>query len=203
MFGANRWMSILLVVIIGSVLPAGCTWMEDNPKAVGGTAIGAVTGAAAGGLITGRKGAVWGSVLGALAGGAIGAYLDHQDKGEDSTKRAYNYDPAQGIQVKLEDIDVRPDQPEAGETVNLKATYAVMTPQSEMTVKVTEKRVILYQNKVAMEAESEIDRKSGTFTSTVPLTLPRTAEPGVYTVQINIRAGTESSSTLSESFTIK
>jgi outer membrane protein OmpA-like peptidoglycan-associated protein len=65
---------------------AGCSVIEQNPRAAKGTVIGAATGAgtgaAIGGIVGGGKGAgkgaAIGAVVGAIGGGAIGAYMDRQ-----------------------------------------------------------------------------------------------------------------------------
>jgi len=67
---------------------AGCSFIEENPRAAKGTVIGGATGAAAGaaiGAIAGGgkgagTGAAIGAVVGALGGGLIGSYMDKQAK---------------------------------------------------------------------------------------------------------------------------
>ncbi len=66
---------------------AGCAWIEEQTGLGQKTQIGAVGGAAAGGLLAAAVGAsplglAAGVLLGGLAGGAVGSYLDNQDKEE-------------------------------------------------------------------------------------------------------------------------
>ncbi len=78
----------LLLVGLVSVSLIGCSAMQENPRAVKGTVIGAGGGAAAGaaiGAIVGGgrgagQGAAIGAVVGALGGGLIGSYMDQQAK---------------------------------------------------------------------------------------------------------------------------
>jgi outer membrane protein OmpA-like peptidoglycan-associated protein len=60
---------------------AGCT-TTGNENLLGGTAVGALGGAAIGAAVSDNpgEGALIGAGIGALAGGAIGAYMDEQER---------------------------------------------------------------------------------------------------------------------------
>lgn len=81
----GRLMATGLALVLSSSL-AGCSAIEQNPRAAKGTVIGAATGAgtgaAIGGIVGGGKGAgkgaAIGAVVGAIGGGLIGSYLDQQ-----------------------------------------------------------------------------------------------------------------------------
>ncbi|OFV87020.1 MAG: hypothetical protein A3J75_07335 [Acidobacteria bacterium RBG_16_68_9] len=74
------------LVVVTALSLAGCSAVQENPRAAKGTVIGAATGAGAGaaiGAIVGGgkgagKGAAIGAVVGALGGGTIGHYMDRQ-----------------------------------------------------------------------------------------------------------------------------
>ena len=60
----------------------GCQGVEEHPNTVGGAAIGALVGAAAGTLVGGddRRNALIGAGIGLLAGAMVGSYLDQQER---------------------------------------------------------------------------------------------------------------------------
>ncbi len=109
-----------LALAAAVAVAAGCATVEQNPK----TAIGALGGAAVGGLIAGAAGgnpaAVAASVIGgALIGGLVGSLLDERDKRlhAEAAQRALETAPS-GTSVQWRN----PDNGHAG-TVTPAKTY--------------------------------------------------------------------------------
>ncbi len=166
----------------------GCAWMKEHRKIVTGAGIGAVAGGVIGGLAKGKKGAVYGALAGALAGGLIGAYLEHKDKDAKTTNQTYNYQPSQGIRLELANVAADPATVRAGGETYLQATYAVMAPDPNQQLAVTETRVIVLGGQKVAELKSEVKRIPGTYTSQVPITLKPDAPRGRYELQVSIAA---------------
>ena len=181
---------LLLVVLIATVGLTGCETMQENPKTSIGAGVGAAGGAVLGGLIgRGTTGVVVGGLLGGLAGGVIGQYLDRQDRTRAQAARDTGYAPVQGDLVRVDKVEVSPAQVRLGGTANLVATYTVLTPQAENSVKVQETREVRHNGALVANPTTEFTRQGGTFTSAVPITLPRTATVGTYEVTITVAVG--------------
>jgi len=180
------------------ILPlSGC---ESIPEEHRGAAVGAGVGAATGtvgGAVLGKDtgSAVIGGLLGALVGGAIGHYAYDKDKERDETAQRYGYTPAKGKVIRVERAAVEPAVARPGETVNLNMTYAVLNPTPGATTEVTEVRTITAQNgELVGSPEVRVARTDGTYTSTIPITLPPSTAPGVYriTSKVTAPAGSDS-----------
>ena len=180
----------LLSVLLSLVLLVACASVpEEHKGAATGAGVGAATGAVAGGLIGGgTKGAVIGGLLGGLAGGAIGHYGYDTKRSASDTAKAYNYQPSSGNVVKIEEASATPSTVQPGQPVDLKMTYAVMTPNPGQAINVTETREIRFGNEVVGKPQVNVSRSGGTFTSNVPLTLPSNAQRGTYTVTNTVQA---------------
>jgi hypothetical protein len=185
---------LISVVVVLAVLAAGCEYAETHKKTVTGAGIGAAAGAIGGGLYKGRKGMLVGAVVGALAGGAIGAYLDHRDKTAAETYGDYDYDPTNGTQLSVEAVSADPDVAKPGETVELRATYAVLTPRPDDVVRITETRQVTLNGEKVLDVPHEVLRPAGTFSSTQPLVLPDDAAAGTYEVLVTVQGAGQNSS---------
>lgn len=187
----------LLVFAFGT---AGCASIsretEQNPGASTGAAVGAVGGAIAGSLM-GAHGArtetaIIGGIIGALAGGLIGHYAYDVKRSRAETDRKYNYQPSQGVTLRLEGASVEPRVARPGDQVRLLATYAVMTPSPADKVVVRETREIKFGNELVGKPEVKVTRGGGTYTSKVPLILPQDAKAGKYRVYTTIELANSS-----------
>ena len=177
----------LLIVLAAS---AGCESIRENPKTAIGAGGGAAAGGVAGGLIArNTTGVVVGGLVGALAGGAIGYYLDRQDRTRDQAVSETAYNPAQGNVVKVEQVVARPDPVAVGDTVNIVATYTLLTPKADQTTSVRETREIRHNGALVANPTTEFSRANGTFTSALPITLPAAAGRGAYEVTTTVTAG--------------
>ncbi|MEW5745874.1 MAG: hypothetical protein AB1805_10630 [Nitrospirota bacterium] len=178
----TRVVSIFIVMLFAlSVL--GCQSIPQQHRgAATGAGIGAATGAAAGALL-GSEGAktgsaVIGGLVGALVRGAIGHYTQDVKRDRQTTARQYNYRPASGSVLRIEDAFATPAAVRPGDAVSLNTTYAVLTPNPADTVSVTEARKIRHNGAVIGNPRVTVKRNGSTFTSSVPLMLPPNADRG-------------------------
>ncbi|RJQ44390.1 MAG: glycine zipper 2TM domain-containing protein [Nitrospiraceae bacterium] len=188
--------SVILLLFVVQV--TGCSTMQETVKghegAATGAGVGAVTGAVLGSVIAGSgsrtEGAIIGGLAGALIGGAVGHYAFDQKKTREETAQKYNYQSSSGTMVRLEDASPEPAKVKQGDKVELKATYAVMTPSPETEVSITEMREIKLGDEIVGKPEVSVIRKGGTYTSAVPMFLPADAKKGTYTVLTTIQTAT-------------
>jgi surface antigen len=188
---ATRLMAgCVVALLIATMGLSGCETIQENPKTAIGAGVGVAGGAVLGGLIGhGTTGVVIGGLLGGLAGGAIGQYLDRQDRTRAQAVQATAYDPGQGDVVRVEQVQATPSPVSPGGTVNLVTTYTVLTPQAERSLAVRETREVRHNGVLVANPTTEFSRQGGTYTSAVPITLPRTATAGSYEVTITVAVG--------------
>jgi hypothetical protein len=127
-------------------------------------------------------------LLGALAGGGIGNYIERQDKDRAAAASTVGYQPSQGNVVRLESVQASPSTVRSGETVNLTSTYTILTP-SNQTMAVQESREVRHDGALVANPTINTQRANGTFTSTMPITLPSNAEKGTYDVTTTVAMG--------------
>ncbi len=186
----SRIVSIFIIFVFLAALFSCSSVPQEHKGAATGAGVGAATGAVAGGLIGGGvRGAAIGGLLGALAGGAVGHYGYDTKRSATETAQAYNYQPASGTVLRIENAAASPATVQPGQNVDLKMTYAVLNPSPAQQVNVTETREIRFGNEVVGKPQVNVQRGGGTYTSTVPLTLPATAQKGTYTVISTVQAG--------------
>ena len=186
--------AFLALVLVSFAALSGCATIEDNPRTAIGTGVGAAGGALAGGLISGgATGAVVGGLIGALAGGGIGYYLDHQEKTRAQAVTDTGYTPAQGNVVRVDRVQADPATLQQGGTVNMMTTYTVLTPRAEDRVTVREAREVRRNGVLLANPTNEIARANGTFSSTLPITLPSDGARGTYEVTTTVAIGDRSS----------
>ena len=189
--------SVFLVVTSCASVP------EEHKGAATGAGVGAATGAVLGAVV-GRNvsGAVIGGLLGALVGGAIGHYYVDQKKTRNETASQYGYRSTQGNMLRMEEASVVPQTVSPGGTVEMKMTYAVLTPAETTEVSVIEKREIRHNGELVGNPEVTVTHKGGTYTSSIPLTLPADAKKGLYVVTNTVQSGTLSEQ-LQSAFTVR
>jgi len=201
----NRFLALL--VIVAFVFVSSCQSMPTVPEEHKGAATGAGVGAAAGavlGAVVGKDAtsAVVGGLIGALVGGAIGYYYYDQKRTGTETANKYNYDPSKGPMLKIEDVAVTPQTVSAGGTVDMKMTYAVLTPAADTKLELTEKREIRHDGALVGNPEVRVTRAAGTYTASIPLTLPADAKKGLYLVTYTVKSD-KTSDEIQSSFTVK
>lgn len=196
---------LLMALVIG--LLSGCaTIPQEHQGATTGAGIGAATGALAGAVLAGdgsrTQGALIGGLVGALVGGGIGNYTVDQKRDAADTSSRYSYDSSAGILVRIESTSISPDRVYPGDRVDLKTTYAVLAPQSNIQIAITEIREIRFNGELVGKPEVSTTHIPGTYDSNVPLFLANDAKYGTYQVITTIR--TQNSSDAREtSFTVR
>lgn len=199
---AKGIIACLVVFSLGSC----STIPEEHKGAAAGAGIGAATGALAGAVLAGEgsrtQGALIGGLVGGLLGGVIGNYTVDQKKSAEDTASHYNYQSSAGITIRIESTSVSPVSVKPGEKVDLLCTYAVMAPQANSQVALTETREIRFNNDLVGKPEVTSTRTPGTYSSNVPLFLPADAKSGTYKVITTIRSETSSDSR-EVSFTVR
>ena len=177
----------------------GCASIpEEHKGAATGAGIGAATGAIAGALL-GSKGAktemaVVGGLLGALAGGAIGHYAYDQKRTKEETAQKYNYKPSEGTLIRIEDVSVSPSVAKPGDKVEMKMTYAVLGVATGKELEISEIREIRYQGELYGKPEIQVSRNDGTYSSSIPLTLPTDVKKGKYSIIMTVKSASVSDS---------
>ena len=111
-----------------------------------------------------------------------------QQAREDAVAR-YNYCPTGGCVIRLEDVQIKPVRATGGDTLTLKTTYTLLTPEN-VPIPLTISRELLFGGKSlgrvqAMNAEN----KNGTYVQDIDFTLPADAAVGTYTVVTRVSTG--------------
>jgi outer membrane lipoprotein SlyB len=197
----SKLFAIATILVLTAFVVSCASVPEQHKGAAVGAGAGAATGAVAGAVLGDTRGAVVGGLLGALVGGAIGHYGHDQRSTRAETVQKYNYQPSAGTQVKIEEAAANPQTVSPGQSVDLKMSYAVLTPSQDTQVNVTETREIRMGNEVVGKPQVSVMRTGGTYSSNVPLTLPATAQKGTYTVISTVQAG-GSTDTRQSTFTV-
>jgi hypothetical protein len=181
---------LLLLVLAVSLVASGCETVSEHRTTAIGAGAGAAGGAILGGLISrNTTGIVLGGLLGGLVGGGIGYYLERQDKSRAQAARETGYTPDQGTVIRVDRVQAEPAAVEPGGTVNLAATYTLLTPDATKSQQVRETREVRHNGALVANPTTEFSRLNGTFTSALPITLPGTAAKGAYEVTTTVGVG--------------
>lgn len=178
-------------LVVGGAI--GCASIEEQVKAHPETALGAGIGTAAGmltgGLIFGNAaGTLVGGLLGGLTGGVIGNVVEARARDRATTSQQYRYNPTQGTVLRIEAVEAHPAQIHPGDTINLNVRFALLTPNAQQTVQVSERRQILFNGSTVGDSTLQVQRMGGTWTSSQPLSLPANAAAGSYQVVMTVKA---------------
>jgi hypothetical protein len=152
----------------------------------------------------GTKGAIVGGLLGGLAGGVIGNYVDRRDDAAASASNAPGSStpstpPVSGqpgaatrpdgeTEVRMDRVQMAPAVVPPGGTVNLGATYTVLGPANHW-VAVRETREVRHLGELVANPTTQVSRTNGTYTTSLPITLPATAARGPYEVTTTVALG--------------
>jgi hypothetical protein len=185
-----RRMASLILLIGGVAFLGGCETLErtikNNPNTAAGTGAGGAGGEAIGAPAGGGTGAVVGGLAGVLAGGTVGSVSDRQERTRAATAETMAYSVEKGDLVRIEEVSLNPQSIHPGETVNVNVLYAIITPSGRDPVRVREIRRIYYQGDLVGNPVVDIERLDGTYWSTLPIRLPASAAPGLYTVVVGV-----------------
>ena len=195
---------LCLFLVAGGTL--GCAAIEEQVKAHPETALGAGIGTAAGlltgGLIFGNAaGTLVGGLLGGLTGGVIGNVIEARSYDRAATSQRYNYSSTQGTVLRIEAVEAHPAQIRPGDTINLNVRFAVLAPNVQQTVQVSERRQIFFNGSAVGDSTLQVQRMGGTWTSSQPLTLPANAASGSYRVVMSVN-GDGTGATQETTFTV-
>lgn len=186
----SRGLVVLVALVCIAIISGGCETIErsikGNPNTAVGAGVGGAGGAVVGGLAGATQGAIIGGLAGVLAGGVIGNLLDRQERPREATAMNVAYAQDQGNLVRIEEVGINPPAVRPGETVNVNIRYAIITPQGTAPARVREVRQIFHHGLLVGNPVVEIARLDGTYWSTLPITLPTTAESGRYDVVVGI-----------------
>ena len=183
--------------------------IRDHPQTAAGAGVGAAGGAVVGGLAGGTKGAVIGGLVGALAGGVIGNYVERREATLPQTASTPPSTAGTTVSVpgttvpgantngaavvRVDRVQVQPSLLRPGDTVNLNATYTILSP-SEQLVAVRETREVRLNGELVANPAVEVARQTGTYSSALPITLPANARTGRYEVTTTVVSGDRQSS---------
>lgn len=194
----RRIISVAVIVMFLTGIFGCASIPEEHKGAATGAGVGAATGALAGALLgsSGSKTemAIVGGLLGALAGGAIGHYAYDQKRTKDETAKKYDYKPSEGTMIRIEDVSISPSVAKPGDKVEMKMTYAVLGVATGKELEITETREIRYQGEMYGKPQISVSRSDGTYSSSIPLTLPTDAKKGKYSVIMTVQGPTVSDS---------
>jgi hypothetical protein len=132
--------------------------------------------------------AVLGGLLGGLAGGIVGRALETKNEDYASTARDYDYWRQRETLVRLEDVDADPARAAPKDTVPLVARYALLPSDRERKIKVIERWEISRNGRIVGNPSISTERTGGTWSSAIPLTLPPSADDGVYRARVEVEA---------------
>ncbi len=186
----TRLTAVLLIVVMAFI---GCETVTETARENPGAAVGAGVGGAAGVVLGGStKGRIVGGLLGALVGGAVGHYAYDRRQDRDETAEKYDYTPTSGTKLEIEGASAEPQKVRPGDSVEIKMTYALLSPSEQGQTEITEIREITRDGETVGRLEQVVSQEDGTYTTTVPIQLPEKAEAGTYQVKTTVKAGNES-----------
>jgi hypothetical protein len=152
-----------------------------------GAALGAIIGAAVGDPATGAwAGAATGAVAGLVGGFLYAEHLNRVSRTGPVAAQAHAYSPAQGSLVTIDRVDVVPTRVRPGEQTRVAISYTILTPENA-TLPVTVVREIR-RNDIALAPAYQVRylNNNGSYIDEVPLSIPRDALPGEYTVSTRV-----------------
>lgn len=172
-----------------AALLAGCAGVpvQDNTRKAGAPGPRDNTVPATRELVVWR-GSLTGGLAGALTGGALGRFEDRRDKEPAQTYSEYGYTSRQGDRLSIDFVRVYPAVVAPGETIALNLDYAVLLAAPDTPATVTEVRSILKDGVSVARVSIDVAREAGTWHSTLPVTLPKTAPEGNYQLLVTIEA---------------
>jgi hypothetical protein len=126
-------------------------------------------------------------VTGAIAGFVYGKYQEKVFRDRQAAEAFHNYKPDQGQKVYIEALEVTPKAPVKGESVSLDSTYSVLTGNDEpVPVEITQ-TLIVDKKVCGRQFCSRTEKVSGSYTGTLPMTIPANAPDGKYELVTVVR----------------
>jgi len=196
------------MVVIFMVAMAGCVtesgYYSPERSAGAGALGGAATGAALGAIIGAATGSpATGAWVGAAAGGLVGAvggylYAEHRNseiRSQAAAAQSYNYSPARGNVVAIDNASVTPSAARPGQQVNMGMTYTILTPEGYPVNATLYREVRMGGSTVGQPYQFQVQNANGTFTDSVPYNVPNNR--GTYTVISRVITGVGSAEKVS------
>jgi len=127
-----------------------------------------------------------GGYLGSFAADSFGDYTFEKKKTKEETTKKYKQ--FRGSLIRIENASVVPSRLKAGEKAEIRMTYAVLgaAPRKDFTI--TETRDIRYKGKPFGKPIVYVSRGDGTYSSSIPITLPPDAKKGDYKVVLTVQS---------------
>jgi hypothetical protein len=123
----------------------------------------------------------------AAATAAVGVYIDRQEKDANQTAKTYNYQPDQGVLVKIEDVRVEPAVIVPGKSSKLVMSYAVLDADAGKGIEVTEKRSVMKGSGLFKDiGPKKVTRKPGTYYTEQEVTFPKDLQEGKYALKAEV-----------------
>lgn len=85
--------------------------------------------------------------------------------------------------MRVDEVQAEPAQLRSGGTVNLNATYTILSP-SDQPMTVRETREVRLNGELVANPAVDVVRQTGTYSSALPITLPPNARTGRYEVTV-------------------
>ncbi len=185
----------LVVVLVGCAPQATNTEKGAGYGALTGAGVGALMGQLIGGDTSSTLiGMAVGAAAGAMVGAMIGDYMDRQERNAIETARMYDYQPVQGSMLQLESVRVEPEIITPGQPSKLVMTYAVLEPNANRTIPVTERRQIISGQEMLKEiGPKTVNRVPGTYYSEQEVTFPKNLPEGTYAMKGVVEASGQTS----------
>jgi|UniRef100_A0A7C5EN08 hypothetical protein len=186
----------LLVILVFAVTFLGCVTESgyyDPARSAGagalggaatGAALGAIIGAATGSPATGAWiGAASGALVGAIGGALYAEHRNQQMRNAAMAAEYYNYTPARGALVEVNEARALPATVRPGQTVDMLMTYTVLTPENAPVQVTLYRDVSMGGRPVGQPYQVQATNQNGTYQDRVGFTVPRDAPPGTYAVR--------------------
>ena len=123
--------------------------------------------------------------------GIIRQMVTYDSGTAEETNAQYNYQAAQGVRLEVASASAEPQTVAPGAEVRLRTTYAVMAPDPQTMLEVTEMRLVTLNGVKVVERADTVSRTPGTYTSELPITLPPGAAAGTYQMTVVVQTGTQ------------
>jgi len=121
--------------------------------------------------------------------GYWGASREESRQGREQIIAREGYCPTGGCVLRLDRVEIKPNQARKGANLLLSTTYTILTPE-QIALPVAITREIFFHGKSLGKTKSiETRRYNGTWTQEINFTLPADAAPGFYRLVTRISTG--------------
>jgi len=101
----------------------------------------------------------------------------------------HNYCPTGGCVIRLDDVQLTPNQAFPGAIMTLATTFTILTPEN-LPIPITISRELLFQGKSLGRVKAmDANNSNGTYVQKLNFTLPKDAAPGTYTIVTRVSTG--------------